>query len=114
MGRLHSIQADSISRALADSLLTPLDYRVKGSTIEKLTPLLFSWYQHKLPKKSSLVEFLNTLPDTASQYLKELKALLPETLIISKNGSQTVRGYIEYLNYFRRNLRESMKDTKIP
>ncbi len=98
--RLHDIIADSIAHALMDSILTPLQVRVRGRVVEELLPPLRRWLRHGLPPHGSLVDYLEN-PDTTAGYLDSLRALLDRTLVQYKGGRKTVRDYIDYMDYFR-------------
>lgn len=105
--RLHNIESDSIVHTLMDSLLTPLDIRVKSKTINSLVKPLYSWVYDGIPDRRSIVENLNSLTDTSKEYLKELKNLMPEKLYTSINGTTTVEDYFNYMNYHRKVINES-------
>ena len=105
--RLYDIQSDSIMRALMDSVLTPLDVRVKGQVVEELAAPLYQWYQDGLPSQRSLFTKIDTPPDTAKAYLKEINNLRTETLLTYKHGKKTVNDYLEYMDYYRKSLKES-------
>ena len=113
--RLCNIQADSIGRALMDSVLTPLNIHVKGAVLEKLAPLLHRWVADGLPEDVSLVDFVRSAPDTAAAYILELKNLLEEPLLTCRDGVKPVSSYLEHMNYFRRTLKgsASLEDFKI-
>jgi len=104
--RLHDIEADKIVHSLMDSIITPLDVRLKGNALEQLAPPLFEWIKEGLPEKS-LVKFIHEAPDTAQKYIKAIKALLDEPLLTYVDGEKTVEDYLDYLNYYRRVLKQS-------
>ncbi len=106
--RLHDIQADSIVHALMDSLLTPLDIRVKGRVVEELIPPLRSWLLHGLPHNVSLVDYV-LHPDSSTGYLDSLRALMNETLVTYKGGKKTVRDYIDYMDYWRTTVKSTVR-----
>ncbi len=112
--RLFNIQSDKIVHKLMDSLLTPLDVRAKGKVIEQLVQPLFQWIAAGLPEYGSLVENLNAATDTSQIYLRELKKLLPETLVKYSKGIITVEDFFNYMNYHRRiiNRSKSPKELK--
>ncbi len=106
MDRLHDIKADKIVHALMDSILTPMEIRVNARLVDKLTPLLFNWVNDGLPTGIYLPDvFKNPLPDSSKQYLKDIKGLLDETLVTYKGGKKSVRDYLGYMDYYRRNLK---------
>lgn len=106
MERLHDIKADKIVHTLMDSILTPMDIRVNGKLVDKLAPLLFNWVNDGLPTGIYLPDiFKKPLPDSAKQYLKDLQGLLDETLVTYHGGKKSVRDYIRYMDYYRRNLK---------
>ncbi len=100
--RLHDIQADQIIHTLMDSILTPLDIRVSSKRMDLIAPLLFNWISDTLPNGSLLTAIEKA--DSRAPYLLELKKQFDEPLVIFSNGSKTVQNYIEYMDYFRRNL----------
>ncbi len=106
MDRLHNIQADSISHVLMDSVLTPMDIRVKGHVVQDLAPLLFQWIQDRLPSGMSLSEAIENA-DSTRPYLKEIRKMSGETLITYSGGKKTVGDYIDYMDYYRRNLKQA-------
>jgi hypothetical protein len=99
--RLHNIQADKIVHHLMDSVLTPLDIRVKGKIVNQISPLLFKWYQDTLPPNNSLFNFVNQSSDSSVKYIRDLKKMLSETLVSYKDGTKTVEDYLNYMNYYR-------------
>jgi len=105
--RLFNIQSDSIVHKLMDSLLTPLDVRAKGRVIEEMVQPLFQWIATGLPEYGSLVKNINAATDTSQFYLRELKRLLPKTLVKYSKGTITVEDYFNYMNYHRRIIDES-------
>jgi hypothetical protein len=100
--RLHDIQADQIIHTLMDSILTPMDIRVSSKRADLIAPLLFNWISDTLPNGSLLAAIEKA--DSREPYLLELKKQFDEPLVIFSNGSKTVQNYIEYMDYFRRNL----------
>lgn len=100
--RLHDIQADQIIHALMDSILTPMEIKVSSKRVDIIAPLLFKWVSDTLPN-GSLLEAIDELNSDKS-YLLELKEQFEKPLVIYSNGTKTVRDYIEYMDYFRRNL----------
>lgn len=105
--RLHDIAADSIVHGLMDSILTPLDVRVNSKIVEQMAPALFQWYGDGLPNSKSLVEAVQSAPDTAKSYLLALKQSLEAPLLTCKSGNKTVQDYLGYLNYYRTPLKQS-------
>ncbi|MBC8182934.1 peptidyl-prolyl cis-trans isomerase [candidate division KSB1 bacterium] len=106
--RLHDIESDRIVHALMDSIITPLDVRVKGGVVEQLAPPLFEWLKNGFPQKGSLVNLVRNAPDTAKSYIKQIRDLLVQTLLTSQNGKKTVKDYLNYLSYHRKNLKQSL------
>ncbi|NLP10103.1 peptidyl-prolyl cis-trans isomerase [bacterium] len=104
--RLHDIEADRIVHSLMDSLITPLDVRVKGGVVEAMAPALYDWIREGLPE-TSVVEAVQNAPDTAKAYLKQLRALKDQTLLTYRGGSKAVLDYLAYMNYYRRPLKQS-------
>jgi hypothetical protein len=102
--RLHNIKADEIVHNLMDSLLTPLQVRVKGEVITQLAPTLHQWVMDRLPSGTPLPDYVEK-PDTSKQYLVQLKSLLDKPLVTYQGGQKTVRDYIHYMDYFRRELK---------
>ncbi|MBN1352026.1 peptidyl-prolyl cis-trans isomerase [candidate division KSB1 bacterium] len=104
--RLHDIQADRIVRGISDSLLTPLDVRVKGGVVEQLAPPLFEWFKQGLPSES-VVKFVREAPDSAREHIRQIKSLLDQTLLTSSKGDKTVEDYLQFMNYYRKALNTS-------
>jgi len=105
--RLHDIETDRIVHALMDSIITPLDVRVKGGVVEQLAPLLFEWLKDGFPEKGSLASTVLNAPDSAKNYIKRIRDLLDNTLLTSKNGTTTVEDFLDYLSYHRKFLKQS-------
>ncbi len=105
-GRLHDIQADRIVHAMMDSMLTPLDVRVKGGVVEAIAPALYQWVQEGLPEKSLLVA-VRSASDTAKSHIKLLKEFMDETLLTFRGGNKTVKDYLAFMNYYRSPLKQS-------
>ena len=106
VARLHDIEADRIVHGIMDSIITPLDVRVKGGVVEQLAPALYEWIKQGLPDKS-LVDAVRNAPDTAKSYLKQLKELIDQPLLTYRNGEKTVEDYLHYMNYYRTPLKQS-------
>ncbi len=102
--RLHDIQADKIVHSLMDSVLTPMNIRVKGKVFEALAPPLYQWVQAKLPFGTAIIHAVEH-PDTSKKYLVQINHLLDKTLVTYSGGKKTVRDYINYMDYFRRHLK---------
>ncbi len=107
--RLKNIETDRIAHAVMDSVLTPMDIRVKGPVINRIAPLLYQWFQDGLPKSKPLLEHVNTPDDTAKQYIFDLKELLNEALVTTSSGIKTVSDLLDYLNYYRSSLNQPME-----
>ncbi len=105
--RLFNIESDKIIHNLMDSLLTPLDVRAKNKTIDKIVEPLYSWIRAGIPEYGTIVENLKTASDTSQSYILELKKLLPEVLVTTKNKMITVEDYFNYMNYHRRIVNHS-------
>jgi len=105
--RLHNIEADRISHALMDSILTPMDVRIKGELIEQLSPSLYQWIQDGLPENGPLIKAINAAQDTSKDYLKNIKSLLKESLVNYEDGNKTVEDYLHHMNYYRKSLKQS-------
>ena len=105
--RLFNIQADSIARAVIDSVMTPLDVRVKGAVVEQLARPLYRWIRDGLPKNQALDAAVREIPDSATIYMQKLKAILDRTLVTSRAGDKTVGDYLSYMNYYRKALKQS-------
>ena len=105
--RLHDIEADRIVHALMDSIITPLDVRVKGGVVEELAPLLFEWMKDGFPEKGSLARVVKEAPDTAKIYINRIRDLIDETLLTSENGKKTVEDFLNYMSYHRKFLKHS-------
>ena len=112
--RLFNIEADKIIHKVMDSLLTPLDVRAKSKTIDLMVVPLFTWVRAGIPETGTIVENLQSASDTSKNYILELKKLLPEVLLTTKERSYTVENYFDYMNYRRRiiNLSTTPVDLK--
>jgi len=102
--RLYDIEADKIVHTLMDSVLTPMNIRVKGDVFNALAPPLYQWIQAKLPFGTPLLHAVEK-PDTSKKYLLKINRLLNKTLVTFNGGKKTVRDYIVYMDYFRRHLK---------
>ncbi|MBT59788.1 MAG: hypothetical protein CL393_09735 [Acidiferrobacteraceae bacterium] len=107
IARLHNIQADSISHTLMDSILTPMEIKVKGTVLEDLADALYQWTKDGLPTKGDIVSHVEKITNNSKSYLKQLNYLLDKTLISSNEWKKTVKNYLEYMNYYRRELKEN-------
>jgi len=105
--RLHDIQADRIVHNLMDSIITPLDVRVKGGVVEQLTPLLFEWMKDGFPQKCNLVAVVRNAPDSAKKYIKQIRDLLDQTLLTSTKEMKTVEDFLNHISYHRKFLKQS-------
>jgi hypothetical protein len=105
--RLYNIESDRIVHEVMDSLLTPLDIRVKGSMVEQLTPLLYQWFLDGLPKQRSVFTLLQNPPDSAKQYIYGIRDLMDHTLLTYKKGHKTVEDYLKFMDYYRSTLDKS-------
>ena len=103
--RLHDIEADRIVHSIMDSVLTPLDIKVKGGVVEQLAPDLFEMFKDGLPEKS-IVKSIKEAPDTAKSYFHNIKQLLNKPLVTSQNGVKIVENYLDYMNYYRKALNQ--------
>ena len=112
--RLFNIEADKIIHKVMDSLLTPLDVRAKSKTIDLMVVPLFTWVRAGIPETGTIIENLQSASDTSKNYILELKKLLPEVLLTTKERSYTVENYFDYMNYRRRiiNLSTTPVDLK--
>lgn len=112
--RLFNIKSDKIIHSIMDSLLTPMDIRVKGNVVNRLSPLLYSWFKDGLPRKVSIEDAIRNAPDTAKSYITGLKNLLDATLVTYKGGGLKVKDYFDFMNYNRKTLHasESVDDFK--
>lgn len=108
--RLFDVQADSISSALMDSVLTPREVRLKGQVLDQLVPVLYRWTRDGLPQYKSLLETVEQQADTAADYIKSIKNLLDETLVTTVDSSIAVRDYLRYMNFYRKALDESSSE----
>jgi hypothetical protein len=90
-----------------DSILTPLDVHVSNNVVDKMVEPLFNWIKSGFPAKGTLVKNLMAVTDTSANYLKQLKNMLQQKLYTSKDGDKTVEDYFEYMNYYRKNIKES-------
>ena len=104
---LYNIAADKLIHSIMDSLLTPMNIRVSSHIVNKLSPLLYLWFQDGLPRNISIEEAIVNAPDTAKSYIRDLKKMLDETMVIYKEGEVKVKDYFEFMNYNRRTLHES-------
>lgn len=102
--RLHNIEADKIVHNLMDSLLTPMNVRVKGRVVAQLAPALYEWINKGLPFGPPLLDTFKN-PDTLKGYLKSINDLLDETLVTYDGKKKTVRDYLRYMDYFRKELK---------
>ena len=59
--RLHNIEADRIVHSLMDSIITPLDVRLKGQVVNEITPLLTIGSRMVCLKKAQLLHWLRIL-----------------------------------------------------
>jgi hypothetical protein len=105
--RLHDIEADQIVHALMDSIITPLDVRVKGGVVEQLAPLLFEWLKDGFPKKGSLVSAVQNASDSAKTYIKQIRKLLDQPLLTSKKETKTVEDFLKHIGYYQKFLKQS-------
>jgi len=103
--RLHNIAADSIARSLMDSVLTPLDIRVRGSRVHQLAQPLYDWVQAGLPTQS-LTETIRQATDTSQAYLQQLQQMLDQPIVTAANGHKTVADYLDFANYYRSPLNQ--------
>jgi len=112
--RLFNIEADKIVHQVMDSLLTPLDVRAKSKIVDLMVMPLFEWVKASIPETGTIVENLKSASDTSKSYIIELKKLLPETLVTTKDRSYSVEDYFNFMNYKRRviNLSETPVDLK--
>lgn len=105
--RLYNIEADRIVRGLMDSVLTPMQVRVKGGVVQDLTKPLYEWFQAGLPDNQSIFDMIEEPPDSARDYVEPIKALMDETLVTMDKGEKTVRDYLEHMDYYRKALGQS-------
>lgn len=105
--RLHSIEADSIIKAVTDSIMTPLEVRVKGLIVEKLAPLLYQWFQDGLPQQRSIFRVLERAYDTDVSYVTEIYEMLDQVLVVCQDRQVLVEDYLHYMDYYRSNLKKS-------
>jgi hypothetical protein len=105
--RLHDIETERIVHALMDSIITPLDVRVKGGIVEQLAPPLFEWMKNGFPEKGSFINIVKSAPDTAKSFVLQIKDLINKTLITSEDGNRTVEDFLRYLSYHRKILKQS-------
>ncbi|KAA3662367.1 MAG: peptidyl-prolyl cis-trans isomerase [Calditrichaeota bacterium] len=108
--RLFDVQADSISSAVMDSVLTPREVRLKGPVLEQIVPLLYQWIQDGLPRYDSLLETIEQPADTAAEYIKSLGEMLDQSLVTTIDSSISVRDYLDYMNYYRKTLNQSSSE----
>jgi hypothetical protein len=92
---------------MMDSILTPLDVRVKGSVVEELAQPLYQWIKDGLPDGQSVFTLLKNPANTAKTYIHNIHKILNQTLFTDKNGKKTVSDYLNYMDYYRRTLKES-------
>jgi hypothetical protein len=113
-GRLFNIKSDSIVHRLMDSILTPLNIRVKNKTVDLLVIPLLQWIKDGITDKGTIVANIKASSDTSKDYMIKLKQLLPEKLYTSKNKVYTVEDYFNYMNYHRKviNLSKDPIDLK--
>lgn len=104
--RLHNIAADSIARSLMDSVLTPLNIRVRGSRVHQLAQPLYDWVQAGLPETKSLTETVRQATDTSQVYLQQLHQMLDQPIVTTANGNKTVADYLDFANYYRSPLNQ--------
>lgn len=105
--RLHNIEADRIVRTLMDSIITPMEVRVKGRVVEDLSQPLYDWIRHGLPEQRSLFIELDRVTDKSPEYVKDISGLLDKTLVTFTEGQKTVHEYLEYMDYYREALTQS-------
>ncbi|MBN1465962.1 hypothetical protein JXA02_09385 [candidate division KSB1 bacterium] len=109
--RLHNIQADRIAHALMDSIITPMDVRVRGLVAQDLTPPLYEWVQSGLPDGRSLFAELEKAR-ASRPCLAQINNMLDEELVSYAGGRKRVRDFIDYVDYNRAvfNQSESFED----
>jgi len=100
--RLFNIASDSIVHHLMDSILTPMNIRVKNKTVDLIVEPLLGWIQDGIPERKTIVENIKSATDTSKKYLVELKSLLPKVLYTAADGVYTVEDYFNYMNYHRK------------
>ncbi len=105
--RLFNIKADALMSSITDSLLTPMNIKVKTSVVDEFSPLLYQWFKDGISKKKVINEQISDAPDTAKSYMAKLQPLLDETLATYKGGEIQVRDYFDFMNYNRKNLNAS-------
>ncbi len=112
--RLYNIRSDKIIHKIMDSVLTPLNVKVRSKTIDLMVQPLYSWVKDGIPDRGSIVNNLKAVSDTSKDYLVKLRDLLPEKLYSSVDGITTVEDYFNYINYHRKviNLSENPIDLK--
>ena len=112
--RLFNIKSDSIVHHLMDSILTPLEIRVKNKTVDLMVEPLLSWIKDGITDKGTLVGNIKAASDTSKDYMIKLKNLLNVQLYSSKDGVYTVEDYFNYMNYHRKviNLAKNPFDLK--
>ncbi|MBT3180243.1 MAG: peptidyl-prolyl cis-trans isomerase [Candidatus Marinimicrobia bacterium] len=107
LARLHNIQTDSISHTILDSILTPMNIRLKGTVLEDFTDALFQWFKDGLPSRGDIISHVEIISDTSKPYLIKINQLLNKKLISSTQWDKTVRDYLGYMNYYRRELKNN-------
>jgi len=113
--RLFNIKADALMRSITDSILTPMNIKVKGNVVDDLSPHLYQWFKDGISKKTVINDQISNAADTAKNYIVNLQPLLDETLLIYNSGEIKVRDYFDFMNYYRKNLKasESIDDFRI-
>ena len=106
--RLHNIESDRIVHELMDSLITPLDVRVRGPVVEDLISPLYEWVQRGLPDHRSLFQELEATPDSARLYLEKISQMLDEDLVSYSQGIKRVRDFLHYVDYHRSVFHQSV------
>ena len=105
--RLFNIKSDAIVHALMDSMITPLDVRVRGLVVEDLTSPLHQWFTSGLPDGTSLFDVLMQPADSTQAYLQAINDMMDMTLVSSRSRNYTVKDFIAYADYYRTDLSES-------
>jgi hypothetical protein len=105
--RLHNIQSDSISHTILDSVLIPMNIRLKGTILEDFADALFLWFNDGLPSKGEIVSHVENISGDSKPYLITINKLLNKKLISSVNWEKTVKDYLKYMNYYRRELKNN-------
>jgi hypothetical protein len=109
--RLYNIQSDSIVHVVMDSILSPLDVRVRGPVVEDLAPFLYEWVQKGLPDRRSLFDELEAAPDSTGSYKQQIDRLLDKVLVSYAGGVKKVRDFIDYMDYYRSVFNQSTSYT---